>query len=108
MIFSHQRYLVVSNWNLSGWKSPHVSRTFLSIFADLNNVLVKIVLICPQIYNSSSPLSLHLGTVPSVSITIATPVCCIAFFVLYKVYVIASYFTIFDFHSVVLWDGNKW
>ena len=34
--FSHQYLLVVFHWSLSDSKSPHVSRTFLNILADLN------------------------------------------------------------------------
>ena len=38
--FSHQLTLMVFNWNLSDSKSPQVSRTLLSILADLNNTVV--------------------------------------------------------------------
>ena len=50
-------------------KSPQVSRTFISILADLNDVVFWIVLIRPPIFNSSSTFSRHLGTVSSVPIT---------------------------------------
>ena len=41
--FSHQRQLMVFHWSLSDSKSPHVSRTLLSILAILNNVVVWMV-----------------------------------------------------------------
>ena len=37
--FSHQCLLMVSHWSLSYCKSPQVSRTLLSILADLNNAV---------------------------------------------------------------------
>ena len=36
--FSHQRYLMVLHWRES--KFPQVSRTLLSILADLNNAVI--------------------------------------------------------------------
>ena len=64
----------VSWWNFIGLsvqiKSVLVSRTFLSILADLNNAVIWRVLIRPSIFNSSSPLSNPFGIVPSASITI--------------------------------------
>ena len=39
-IFSLQRYPVVSQWSLSDSKSHQVSRTLLSILADLNNAVL--------------------------------------------------------------------
>ena len=42
------------HWNLSDSKSPHVSRTLLSILANLNNFVVWMVWIFPPISNSSS------------------------------------------------------
>ena len=52
--FSHQRYLVVFFWSLSDSKSHQVSRTLLSILADLSNAVVWVVYICPLISKSSS------------------------------------------------------
>ncbi len=44
--FSHQRELMVSHWSLSDNKFPQVSRTFLSILADLvNAVMVSVFLL---------------------------------------------------------------
>ena len=53
--FSHQRKLIVFHWSVSDSKSPQISRTLLSILADLYNVLVWMVSIRPLISNSSSP-----------------------------------------------------
>ena len=36
--FSRQRMLVVSHWSVSNSKSPQVSRTLISILADLNYI----------------------------------------------------------------------
>ena len=41
--FSHQRLLMVSHWNLSDSNPPRVSRTLLSILADSNNAVVRMV-----------------------------------------------------------------
>ena len=41
--FSHQCQQVVSHWSLSNSKSHHISRTLLSILADLNTALVCMV-----------------------------------------------------------------
>ena len=56
---------MVFHWKLSESNSPKVSRTLLSIQADLNNALVCMVSILPLISNSSNPFSKPLGTVPS-------------------------------------------
>ena len=51
-------------------KSPQVSRTLLSILADLNNVVVWIVSTCPLISKSSSPFIYPFRGIPSAPITI--------------------------------------
>ena len=45
---------MVFHWSLSGHKSPQVSRTLLSILADLNNAVALIVFTRPLIFKSSS------------------------------------------------------
>ncbi len=65
---------MVFHWSLSDSKSPQVSRTLLSILADLNNAVVWMVLIRPQISNSSSTRSKPLETVPSTPITVGITV----------------------------------
>ena len=52
--FSYQRSLMVSHWSLRDNKSPQVSRTLLSILADLNNTVVWLVTTCLLISKSSS------------------------------------------------------
>ena len=58
---------MVFHWHLSDSKSLQISRTLLSILADLNNAVVWMVLICPPITNFLSKLS---GRIPSMLITI--------------------------------------
>ena len=68
--FSHQRLPMVSNWSLSDYKSPQVSRIFRSTVADLNKAVVWMVTTRPLISKSPSPCTNLLVTVPSVPITI--------------------------------------
>ena len=68
-VFSRLRKLMVFHWSLSDSKSPQVFRTLLSILADFNNAVLRVVSILPPISNSSSPPSKPLGTVPSAPIT---------------------------------------
>ena len=68
--FLHQLTLMVFHWNLSDSKYPQVSRTLLSILADLNNAVVWMVTTRPLISKSFSPLINSSVTVPKASITI--------------------------------------
>ena len=68
--FSHHRYLMVFHWSLSDSKSPHVSRTLLSILTVLNNAVVWMVSTRPPTSESSSPFNHTLVTVPKAPITI--------------------------------------
>ena len=61
---------MVSHWSWSDNNSPQVSRTLLSILADLNNAVVWMVSTCPVISMSSSPCTNPLLTVPRAPITI--------------------------------------
>ena len=63
--------LVAFNWFLSNSKSPQVSRTLLSILADLNNGVVGKVSVLLLISFSSSFFSKPLETVPSASTSIS-------------------------------------
>ena len=63
---------MVSQWSLSDNKSSQVSRTLLSILADLNNAIVWTVSIRPVIYRSSNPCTNPLVTVSSAPVTIGT------------------------------------
>ena len=48
---------MVFHWSLSDSKSPQVSRTFLGILADVNNVVVLMVSTRPLISKSSRPFN---------------------------------------------------
>ena len=61
---------MVFHWSLSDNKSPQVSRTLLSILADLSNVVVWIVSTLPPIFKSVGPFTKHLVTVARAPITI--------------------------------------
>ena len=54
LVFSHQCRLVVFLWSLSDIKSSQVSRTLLSILADVNNSVVWMVSFPPLISSSLS------------------------------------------------------
>ena len=72
--FSHQRYLIVSYRSLSDTKSHQVSRTLLSILANLNNAVVWMVTTRLLISNSSIPFINTLATGLSAPFTIGTTV----------------------------------
>ena len=61
---------VVFHWSLSDSKSLQVSRTLLSILADLNNAIVWMVSTCPLIYKSSCHFINSSVTVPRTPITV--------------------------------------
>ena len=65
---------MVFHWSLRDNKSPQVSRTLLSILADLNNVVIWRILARPSISNSFSSFTKPLGIVPSAPITIGITV----------------------------------
>ena len=68
--FPHHRVPMLSHWSLSDSKPPKVSRTLLSILADLNIAVVWIVSSRPLNSKSSSPFINPLVTVPREPITI--------------------------------------
>ncbi len=68
--FSHQRQPIVFHRSLSDSKSPHVSRTPLSILAVLNNAVVWMVSTRPPTSKSSSLFNNPLDTAPNAPITI--------------------------------------
>ena len=63
---------MVFHWSLGDSKSPHVSRTYLSILTVLSNAVIWIVSIRPPISKSSRPFNDPLLTVPNTPITIGT------------------------------------
>ena len=65
---------MVFHMSLSDSKSPQASWTHLSILAYLNNAVVWMVSVCPLISKSSSPLTKHSGTFPSIPIKIGITV----------------------------------
>ena len=62
------------HWSLSDSKWPQISRTLLSILADLYNSVVWMVSVCPLIFKSSSPFINPFRIVPSASTTIGITV----------------------------------
>ena len=78
---------MVFQWSLSDSKSRQVSRTFLSILADLNNALVGMVSNCHANFESSSPFFQTLWTDHSSPITI-----CISISLILN-------------HVLILWQG---
>ena len=71
--FSHKHQLAVFLWCFTD-KCPLVSRTLLSIVANLNYAVVWMVSILPFITNFFSIFSKPLGTVPGAPTTIGTTV----------------------------------
>ena len=98
---------MVFHWSLSESKSPQVSRTLLSILAVFNNAVVWMVSTRPPTSKSSMPFNNPLITVLKAPITIGISVT----FVFHsffnspsKVQVLTSFFTFFQFYSVVSRD----
>ena len=113
---------MVFHRNLRDSKSPPVSRTLLSILADLNNEVVWIVSIHLLISKSSSPFNNPMMTVPRAPITIGIIVTFMfhSFFnslarsrylsLSYHYYILiinlSLHFTFFQFYSVVSRDSK--
>ena len=97
---------MIFHWSDS--KSLEVTRTLLSILADLSNAAFWRLLIRPQISNSSSPLWKPAGTVPSPPIAISTTVTLILQLSPFcgKVLVLVSCLAFFDFHFLLHWKGK--
>ena len=72
--FSHQRQLMIFLWNLSDSKSSQISRTLLSILANLNNAVIWLVSTRPVISKSSSPCTNRKVTVPRAPIKVGITV----------------------------------
>ena len=92
------------HWSLSESKSSQVSKTFLSILD--SNAVVLIVSICPLIFNSSSSFSKLFedrSKCNNDNWGSRTSPCCTDFLVLGQD---LFFFTFFDFHSVIRWDGE--
>ena len=94
---------MVSLWSLSDNKSPLVSKTLLSILADLNNVVVWMVSTRPVIFMFSSPFNDPLVTLPRAPIKMGINITFMfhSFFQFpSKVEVLILLFKFFLFHSV--------
>ena len=92
---------MVSHWSLSDTKSPQVSRTLLSILADINNAVVRIVSTRPLISKPSSPVTVlfmfhvyhHFHVLEFFQLSI-------------KVKVFISLFALFQFYLLVSRNGE--
>ena len=100
---------MVLHWSLSDSKSLQVSRTPLSILADLNNTVVWIVSTHPVISKSFGAFINPLVTVPRTPITFGINVTFMFQFFQFpsKVEVFILLFTFFQFYSEVSRD-SKW
>ena len=108
-LITHQHWVVVFHWNLRYSKSPQVSRTRLSILANLNNAVISMASLHPPppISNSSNslqafwwpfqPHQLHL---------MLLSLSCSTFSFSGKIQVLVSLFVFFDFCSVVWQDSE--
>ena len=109
MSLTCQHELMVFHWILRDSKSSQISRTLLSILADLINAVVWMVLTRPPISSSSNPLTKPLRIIPCAPITIgiivALPVTQLSK-ISGKVLVPVSFFAFFDFHSVICRDSR--
>ena len=65
---------MVYHWSFSDCKSSQVSRTLLTILANLNKAVILMVSVPPPISKSSSPCRNPLVTAPSVPVTIGITV----------------------------------
>ena len=100
---------MVFDWTLSDNTFSQLSRTFHSILAILNNVVVCMVSTRTLISKSSRPCTISLVTVPSAPITTGITVTFMfnSFFQLpSKVQVLISLFPHFKFYSVISWNGK--
>ena len=90
-------------WGLSEIKTSEVSRTLLSILADLNHAVVWMVSSRPLIFKSSRPVINPLVTVTSAPITIDITV---IFMFHSKVFVFIFLSNFFHFYTVVSRKGK--
>ena len=92
-------------WSLSDSMSPQVSRTLLSIVADLNNAVVWMVSTRPFIFKSSSPFTNTLMTVPRARVAIGIIVN-LMFYSFFDFIARSKYLSFFSFSfNSILWFG---
>ena len=109
ILFYYYYSLRVFHWSLSESKSPQVSRTLLSILADLNNATVWMVSTRLLISKSSSPFINPLVTLPRAPFTMGiTAIYMFHSFFQFpsKVEVLILLFTFFQFYFVVSRDSK--
>ena len=101
---------MVFHWSLSDNKSPQVSRTLLSILADLNNAVVWIVSACLVISKSSSLYTNPSVSVPRAPVTIDIIVTFKfrSFFFQFHSHVklLIPLFALFQFYPWIRWDSK--
>ena len=98
-----------SRCSLSDCMSPQFSWTLLNSLADLNNDVVQMVSILPDISKSSSPVPIHLVTVPIAQITIGITVTSMFYSIfnsLARSRYLSLFFIFFQFDSVVCRDSK--
>ena len=95
-----------TSWSLSDSKSPHVSRTLLSILAVLNSAVVRMVSTRLPTSKFSSPFTNPLVTVTRASITIGTTVT-FMFHSFFNSLVRSRYLSFFSHSfSFILWSAG--
>ena len=100
---------MVFPWSLSERKFPQVSRTLLSILADLNNAIVWMDSTRPPNSSSFRSLTLPLGTVPRAPITMGITVTFMFHnFLVRRQGSSTCFFSFFfDFHSGAFYGGGS-
>ena len=98
--------MMIIHKSLRDNKSPHVSKTLLSILADLNIAVVCIVSTRPFISISSSPIINPSLTLPKAPINRHFHVPRFFFQFSSKVQVLILLFIFFQFYYVVNWDSK--
>ena len=102
---------MVFYWSFSDSKSSQVSRTILSILADIDNAVVWMISPCPHIPKPSSPFTNPLVTLPSAPITIGVTITFMfsslfVFSFSSKVLVLIPLFAFFQFYLVFDREGK--
>ena len=96
---------MVFHCSLSDSKSRQISRTFLSILAVHNNVVVWMISTRPPTSKSSSPFNNHLVTVPNAQITIGIIVT-FMFHSFFNSLTKSKYLSLFSYSfSFILWSA---
>ena len=97
---------MVSHWSLSDSKSPQISRTLLSILADLSNAIVWMVSTCPLISKSFSPCPNPLVTALRAPIIIGITVTFMFYSFLNSLPKVQVLILLFAFFNFTLWSAG--